>query len=154
MNRSSTAQVIKSSPAGMAGIAYVEVLIATLLIVVTLVPALEALKPAIAGAGIHQNRLVDHYQVTAKLEDVLIQTFADLDAAATAAGDRFTPSSYSDVVTYPDGRQITRNVYLSRYDSDNADTDNDPFTGTDPNLLWLRVELAGMPGGLETLVSD
>ena len=47
----------------MAGITYMEVLIATVLIVITLVPALEALQPGIAGSGIHETQAEDHYQL-------------------------------------------------------------------------------------------
>lgn len=138
----------------MAGITYMEVLIATLLIVITLVPALEALQPGIAGTGIHETLAEDYYQLTARLEEVLAEPFANLDDAATVAGNSTTPTTYSDVVTYPDGRQITHNVFLSRYDGDNADTDNDPFTGTDEGLLWVRVEIAGSMLSMETLASE
>lgn len=137
----------------MAGLTYIEVLISTLLIVVTLVPAMQALYPAVAGAGIHESRMEDHYQLAGRLEELLAEPFADLDAAATAAGDETTPTGYSDTVTYADGRQVSRNVFLSRYDADNADTDNNPFTGTEDGLLWLRVEIAGTADGLETLLS-
>ena len=140
-------------PARMAGLTYIEVLISTLLIVVTLVPAMQALYPAVAGAGINESGVEDHYQLVGRLEELLAESFADLDAAATAAGDETTPTSYSNTVTYADGRQITRNVFLSRYDADNADTDNDPFTGTEDSLLWMRVEIAGSADGLETLLS-
>jgi hypothetical protein len=138
----------------MAGIAYIEILLAILLITVTLVPALEALQPGVDGAGIHEDRLADHYQLTGRLEELLVEPYGDLDDAATAAGDRFTPTTYSDVVTQPDGRQLTRNVFLSRYDIDNADADNDPFTGIDDSLLWVRVEFAGTADGMETLVGE
>ena len=136
-----------------AGFAYIEVLLATLLIVVTLLPALEALHPAVAGAGFHGSRVEDHYRLAARMEELLAEPFIDLDDAATAAGSETTPTTYSDTVTHTDGRQITRNVYLSRYDADNADTDNNPFTGTEDDLLWIRVEIAGTTDGLETLFS-
>lgn len=138
----------------MAGFIYVEILIATVLIAVALVPAMEALTPAINGSGIHQNRLADHYNLVGKLEDVLAQPFNDLESAAATAGSQTVTTSYSDTVTYPDGRQITRNVYLSLYDSDNADSDNNPFTGTDAGLMWARVEIAGTGNALETLTSE
>ena len=137
----------------VAGLTYVEVLVATLLIVTALVPAMEALQPGIAGAGIHKTLAEDHYQLVGRLEAVLAEPFADLDDAATAAGDRSVPTSYSDVFTYPDGREITRNVFLSRYDADNADADDNPFTGTDPDLLWVRVEIAGYALSIEGLAS-
>lgn len=136
-----------------AGLTYVEILIATLLIMVTLIPALEALHPGMTGAGIYESRVEDHYRLVGRMEELLAEPFADLDAAATAAGDETTPTAYSDTVTYSDGRQINRDVFLSRYDADNADTDNDPFTGTEDDLLWVRVEIAGSTDGLESLLS-
>jgi Tfp pilus assembly protein PilV len=138
----------------MAGLTYMEVLIAMFLIVITLVPALEALQPAIQGGGIHESSAQDHYELAAKLEEVLAEPFSGLEAAAVAAGDATTPTSYSDTVTYADGRQITRQVYLSRYDGDNADADNDPFTGTDDGLLWVRVEIPGTVHALDTLIGQ
>lgn len=135
----------------MAGLSYVEVLIATLLITVALVPALEALSPGVAGAGLHAGRVEEHYARTGRMEELLAKPFAQLDAAALAAGGPANASGYSDVITLAGSRQVARNVYLSRYDADNADADDDPFTGTENDLLWLRVEIAG--GVLDTLVS-
>lgn len=144
---------VRQSQRGFAGFAYIEVLIATLLIVVTLLPAIEALYPAVAGAGVHGSRLEDHYQLAGRMEEMLAEPFADLDEAATAAGNETTPTTYSDTVTHADGRQITRNVFLSRYDADNADADNNPFTGTEADLLWVRVEIDGTTDGMESLLS-
>jgi prepilin-type N-terminal cleavage/methylation domain-containing protein len=137
----------------MAGFSLVEVLVATVLIAITLVPAMDALLPGMAGGGIHETRSEDHYQLLAKIEETLAETFASLDAAAIAAGNPTTPTSYSDVFTYPDGRQITRNIFLSRYDADNADADDDPFTGTDAGLLWVQGIIAGSSLRIETLTS-
>ena len=137
----------------MAGIAYLEVLIATLLIMITLVPSLESLQPAIAVSTAHGIRTADHYQLVAKLEEVLAEPFGNLDQAASAAGNATTATYYSDTVTYTSGRQVTRNVFLSRYDGDNADADNDPFTGVDPGLLWVRVEIAGSLLSVEAMAS-
>ena len=44
-------------------------------------------------------------------------------------------------------------VYLSRYDGDNADGDNDGFTGTDADLSWIRAAIADTPVSLHTLVT-
>jgi len=137
-------------PGAIAGLAYLEVLIATVLIMLALAPALESLAPGVAGSVIHASRIEDQFAVAGRLEELLTAPFADLDAAALAAGSPDTASSYSDSVIYPDGRQVRRAVYLSRYDSDNADADDDPFTGTEDDLIWLRVEIAGE--ALETLI--
>lgn len=137
-----------------AGFSYVEVLIATLLIAVTLVPAMDALLPASTGSSIHESRGEDHYRLNGRLQEVLAEPFASLDAAALVAGSPTTASSYSDVYTYADGRQITRNIFISRYDGDNADADNNPFTGGDEGLLWLRAVIAGSALSIETLTSE
>ena len=143
-----------TAPTRMTGFSYVEVLIAVVLIVVALVPALDALIPGVAGSGIHETLAEDHYQLTGRLEQVLVEPYGQLNSAANAAGSPTTPTTYSDVFTYPNGRQITRNVFLSRYDADNADADNDHFTGTDDGLLWVRVAIAGTGMVIESLVYE
>ena len=57
-------------------------------------------------------------------------------------------------MTYADGRQIKRNVFIARYDGDNADADDDAFTGTDDGLLWVRIAIAGTGLRIESLVSE
>ena len=57
------------------------------------------------------------------------------------------PTSYSELAGSP-GRLL---VYLSNYDGDNADADGDPFTGTEPDLLWIRVEIEDSVHALETV---
>jgi type II secretory pathway component PulJ len=138
----------------MAGFSYVEVLISVVLIAIVLVPAMEALQPGMAASGIHEIIAEDHYRLTGKMEEVLAEPFADLDIAAITAGSATTATAYSDVFTYPNGRQINRNVFIAQYDGDNADSDNDPSTGTDTGLLWVQVEIAGTALSLETLVSE
>jgi len=137
----------------MAGFFYTEVLVAVVLIALALVPAMEALLPGKAGSATHQAIAEDHYQLTGKLEQVLAEPIANLDIAAAAAGKPVIPTGYSDVITTSGGRQIKRNVFLSRYDGDNADRDNNPFTGTDEGLLWVRVTIAGTGADIESLVS-
>ncbi len=68
----------------MAGLTYVEVLIATVLMVVALVPAIDALRPAIQGSGIHQSETALHYHLTGGLEEVLARPFVELDTEAQA----------------------------------------------------------------------
>ena len=138
----------------MSGFSYVEVLVATVLIAIALVPAMDALIPAVAGSGIHETYTEDHYQLTALFEEVLAEPLTNLDAAATAAGSETTATTYSDVFDYGDGRQISRNVFLSRYDGDNADSDDNPFTGIDEGLLWVRVEIANTALSMQSLISE
>jgi len=134
-----------------AGFSYIEVLVASVLIAISLGPALEALSSGVQGSSIHTVSAEDAYILRAKLEAVLAESFLDLDAAANAAGGPGTASSYSDVVTLAGGRTLTRNVYLAGYDGDNADADNDPFTGADPDLLWVRVAIPDTTLELQTL---
>ena len=141
-------------PGRQRGLAYLEVVLATLLITLTLAPALDTLQPATSGTVINRDRLVDHYYLTGKLEDVLAQPFGVLSRAAAAAGSRTTPSSLSDTVTRADGQRLTRNVYLAQYDADNADGDNDPFSGVDSTLLWVRVEIPESGQAVESLRSE
>lgn len=132
-----------------AGISYVEVMVATILVVLMLVPALDALQPGIQGSALHRERAQNHYALFGKMESLLAEHFADLDAAASAAGSPTTATSYSDVT--PQG--IPRQVYIWRYDADDADGDADPFTGGDADLLWISVALADASQSLQTLVS-
>ncbi len=137
----------------IAGFSYVEVMVATVLIAITLVPAMDALLPGINGSGIHETRSEDHYQLLGRVEEILAEPFANLNAAAIAAGNPTTATSYSDVYTYANGRQIKRAIFISRYDGDNADADNDPFTGTDAGLLWVQGVIVGSSLRYEVLTS-
>jgi len=138
----------------IAGFSYTEVLVAANLVAMKLVPAMEAFMPAAKGKNYTQSLIEDRYQLTAKLEDVMAASFSEVDSEALTTASPTVASSYSDVVTYPDGRQITRNVLLSRYDGDNADANNNPFDGIDAGLLWVRVEIAGTSLSVESLRSD
>ncbi len=142
------------SNATMTGFSYVEVLVAVVLITLVLVPALDALSPGLAGSGIHKSTAEDHYQLTGKLERVLVEPFGQLNKAANVAGGPSTPTTYSDAYGFADCHQIDCNVFIARYDGDNADGDNDPFTGTDDGLLWVRVAIPGTSMRIESLVSE
>ena len=131
-----------------AGLSYIEVLVATLLIAVALVPMMEALGPGLQGAQIHRERAEVHYALAGKLEEVLAQAFDDLDTAATAAGDYKISTSYSDLAA-----AVPHEVFIWRYDVDNADGDNDVFTGGEDDILWLRVATVDGLTDLQTLLS-
>ncbi len=126
------------------GLSYIEVLIATIILAVSLVPAVEALRGGIFGADVHQAAASDHYHLAAKMESVLAEPYAALDAAAMAAGSETTPSSYSDAA----GTPRRRLVYLSRYDGDTTS-----FTGTDTGLLWVRAVIEARAGELVSLTA-
>ena len=132
------------------GFAYLEALIATLLVMLALVPALEALTPALQGSAIHLTEAELQYHAAGKLQEMLAQPFAELDAEAQALADPATLSS-----VYSDSGSATnrRLVFLSRYDADNADADGDPFTGMDAGLIWIRVTIPNTRLDLESLTS-
>ena len=132
------------------GITYIEVLIASVLIVISLVPMMDALRGAITSAAVHEDSAIQHLHLIAMLEDVLAEPFSSLEAAATAAGSETVATSYSDL----GGSTNRRLVYLSLYDGDNADSDNDPFTGVDPGLMWVRTEIEGTLMAIESLVNQ
>lgn len=132
-----------------AGFSYVEVLIATALIAISLAPAIDALIAGIRGAGIHVALAEEHYHLVGRLEELLAQPFDDLDAEAQAVGSPTLATAYSDA----GGTPRRRLVFLARYDGDDADGDGNPFTGGDDGLLWVSVELEHTGRVLETLTS-
>lgn len=126
------------------GISYVEVLIAVIVIAATVVPAANSIHGAMNGATADTEATAHHYRVRGRLEELLAEPFSTLSAQAAGV---MVPSSFSDTA----GTPARRLVYISTYDGDNADADNDPFTGTDADLLWLRVEIEGTVSALQAL---
>jgi len=133
-----------------AGLTYLETLVATLILLIGLVPALDALRSAVMGTGSNEAYVAAQYRLGGRLEGVLSEPFASLDAAALAAGNYQTPSSYSEPPGTP-GRVL---IYLARYDGDDADGNGDPFNGGDEGLLWVQAEVENTPYTLETLISQ
>ena len=129
------------------GISYVEVLAAVIVIAATVVPATNAIRGSIDVAEADGQATVNHYRLLSKLEDVLAEPFSAVSALAAGPS---TASAYSDTV----GTVDRRLVFISTYDGDNADADNDPFTGTDPDLLWVRVEIEASVAALQALKAD
>ena len=151
-----------TSRTGQAGLTYVEVLVATILLAIVLVPALQALSTGVLGSEVHTSTVDQHYAVVSRMEEVLAEPHSVLTAAASAAGDYQAPTSYSDTAGTPN-RRI---VYLALYDIDDADGDGNVFTVPDPDLdgdsdpftgytgpLWVRVEVQGSVMWLETLTA-
>jgi Tfp pilus assembly protein PilV len=130
-----------------AGLSYVEVLVAVMLLAVCLAPALSALSTGALGAQVHAQETARNLRVASRLEELLAEPLAELDAAAQAAGSPTTATSYSD----PAGTAERRLVYLARWDGDGADGDGNPFTGGDAGLIWIRVQVEGSPPGMESL---
>lgn len=144
------------------GLTYIEVMVAAMLIVIALIPAVEALHSGMLGSTILETSSNEHYAALARMEETLAETFAALTSAAAVAGSKSTPSSYSDAAGAP-GRRL---VFIALYDADNDDGDGDVFTVPDPNfdgdnnpytgyigLLWVRVEVEGSVTALESLAA-
>lgn len=129
------------------GLTLVEVLVAMALLAVLLVPAMRALQTSVAGADVHSDLATSHFRLTSRLEELLAEPFVELSDAAIAAGAPTTATTYSEAAG-PPGRLL---VYLSLYDGDNADADNDPFTGMDSDLLWIRVDIEDSVHTLQTI---
>ena len=142
------------------GFSYLEVLIATVIIAVALVPAIDALYAGMLGARVYDSSSKEYYLATTRMEEVLAEPHVNLKAAAALAGNAITPSSYSD----PTGSTDRRLVFLGLYDPENKDGDNDPFTVPDPDLdndnnpftgyvglIWVRVQIEGSAAFIESL---
>ena len=143
------AKKIVGSQRAMSGYTYVEVLVAAGIMMIALVPAIDALRTSATVTSVYTSRVANHYRLAALFESTLAESFDALDSAATAAGSNSTPSSFSDAPGLPNRRV----VFLSQYDGDNADADNDPFTGVDANLIWVRVEYENTNDGFSSLTS-
>ena len=130
-----------------AGLSYAEVLVAVAVLAIALVPALDSLQTVFTGGAVHEKLRGRQQQLANRMEMLIAGPFSSLDQAAQTAGGETVASSYSDPVG-PD-RVL---VFLSRYDGDNADGDDDPFSGTDENLIWVRVAVEDTPHELMTLV--
>jgi len=140
------------------GFSYMEVLIATLLIMIMLVPALDAMQSGIQGSGIHTQLAQNQYRMISKLEQTLALPFGELLTQADLVADPTVlipaPLSRPDLYSDAAGTESRRLVYLARYDGDNADADDDPFTGTDAGLLWVRVTIEDSSRSLETVIVE
>ena len=130
------------------GLSYAEALVAVAVMAAALVPALDSLQTVFAGVVVHEQLRGRQQQIANRMEMLVAEPFSSLDQAARAVGSETVASSYSDPVG-PD-RVL---VYLSRYDGDSVDGDDDPFSGTDEGLIWLRVVVEGTPHELMTLVA-
>jgi type II secretory pathway component PulJ len=149
-----------------AGFSQVEVLVALALIALALPPALEGLRIGLDSAGVQSRAAQLAARAAATMETLLAQPFADLRAAAAAAGTGTVPTGWSDAPGAPD-RQL---VYLSWYDAGDGDGDGNPFTILDPDpdgdanpwtggapriaLLWARVEVEGTSVAFESLATE
>jgi len=132
------------------GFTYIEVIVSIMVLSIALIPAISAIRESIAVSREQETLVANTYSVYAKMENVMAQPYETLAQLAMAAGSATTPTSLSD----PAGTPARRLVYLASYDGDNDDSDNNPFTGGDPGLLWVKVQLEGEPLAMESLVTS
>lgn len=148
------------------GISYIEVMLATAILAVSLVPALQAVQSGIQSASVHESLATRHFSLVSRRQELHAESFASLVSAADAAGGSNIPTSYSDSA----GSNDRVLVFLAAYDADNADSDGDVFTVVDPNtdgdnnpytsadtdsplsLLWMRIAIENGADELTTLV--
>ena len=132
------------------GFSYIEVVVAVVIISLALIPAIRAVTQSISVSRGQQQLISATYGMFAKMEYVKAQPYNSLYQAAVAAGGWTNPTSYSDAADVSN-RCF---VYLAPYDGDNEDSDNDPFTGGDAGLLWIKVELEDKALAMESLASQ
>lgn len=130
------------------GLSYLEVLIATVLLTITLVPMMDALQPGLQGSAIHQHRAQVHFTLKGKLEQVLAEPFMNLEAESIAAGAATAATTYSDTAA-----DVPHEVFIWPWDADNADADDDGLTGGEDDILWIRVATEDGQTDLQTLKS-
>lgn len=133
------------------GFSLVEVLVATALIAIILIPALSSLQSGIQGSNIHTSSAYNHYRIKGKMEEVLAKSFNELQQEADHTGN---PTVIVDSYSDSSGIEDRRLVYLSRFDADNADADDNPFTDTDVGIIWIKVQIENTNYSLESLAIE
>lgn len=140
-----------NTPRSQRGLSYLEVLIATLVLTVSLGPLLSAMQVNNQTTRIDADLNEQRNHASSVLEKTLALPLATLlDEAVILGANDVLSDRYSD----PASSAPRALVYLAAYDGDNADGDNNPFTGTDQNLLWVSVSIEGTSFELTALVSQ
>lgn len=134
---------------GCTGIAYLEVLVAVVLLGVGLAPALEALTSAGRSTDGQYALAATHYGLQERMETLLAEPYAALLAEASTPGSPTASAAYSDTGGTPNRRL----VYITAYDGDDADGNGNPFDGTDDDILWVRIEVENAHHAVESLVT-
>jgi Tfp pilus assembly protein PilV len=129
-------------PGPARGLAYVEVLVALVLVAVALVPALQALQVGVLGSAVAADASSRDSALREKMEQVLALPFATLYAETYVAGGN-TTSSVSDALSDPAGAD-RRIVIVYR-------TDGSAVSSSDTGLLRVRVAWQAGGTALETL---
>lgn len=134
---------------GPNGFAFLEVLVAAVILAVALVPASSALRAASEHGRTSRDHLTVEYLALAKLEDALAASWDTLNNEAVSTGGVTESALWSD----PAGPTNRRLVYVSPHDINNADADNNPLTGVEAGILRVRVEVSGTNILYQTLVA-
>lgn len=128
------------------GFSYAEVLLATMLLALLLVPALQALNTAILGGS--STLLTRQLGLRNKMEEVLSKPFGTLYAETYLVGGNTSTSvsaNFSDAAGVPDRRVVV----LYRFDAATQ-----TLSGSDTGLLYVSTyyEVDGGAVALSTLV--
>lgn len=123
------------------GYAYIEVLIAAIVLSLALVPASDALMEVIRHTQEVRSLLQTNYHIQVLLETVLTNPYTTLAAELSVAAP--VASRFSD----PTATTHRRIVYILPFDADNADTDDNHFSGAESNIL--RVQVVSENTGIE-----
>jgi hypothetical protein len=129
------------------GFSHVEILLSVVLLMVLLVPALEALQSGIAG-GQNASLAARQLVLRDKMEQVLAKPFAELYSQTYLPGGN-TAGSVSASLSDSVGAPSRRNVVLYRYDAVTA-----ALSPSDTGLVFVSVyyEAEGSAKALNTLV--
>ena len=149
---------IHPSRSAAGGFSYVEVLLAVILVAVTLVPALQALRIGITGAKTGLDMTASARALGNKMEELLARPYADLLGAAAATGNSsstpvaaFDPNAtlaYPLPAVAPAGPGFTDtsfNVYVTMVDP----ATGLPTAGVSPDLGLLLVRVSSPSSGQE-----
>lgn len=134
------------------GFSYAEVLLSISLIIILIVPAMQALNGAIRGGA---NCLAERqFLLRNKMEEVLSKPFEEIYTEASTTSATNTNSTFSDAATPVTndtcGSTYRRMVVLYRTTNANTAT----FTSTDSGLVYAQVYFSseGATNALNTLV--
>lgn len=133
----------------MAGYAYVEVLIAALVITLAVSPAADALRDVAMHATTQRTMVNETYAAMGTMETVLAEPFSKLETEA-AATKGLTESSYSEAL----GTEHRHIVMVSPYDLDDADKDGNPLTGTDAGVVWVGVSVENLGIEIQSIMTE
>ena len=123
------------------GYAYLEVLIAALVLSIALVSASDALREVVRHTQQVRTLMQTNYSAQALLETVLTKPYTTLAAELSVTAPE--ASSFSDPVATPQRRII----YILPFDADNADADDNHFSGAESHMI--RVQVVSEQNGVE-----